>query len=393
MADLGYSGHSARHLLDPKRRPKHASGGARTAGVSLYEAPVMQSEDPARRSFELANAIVPLDSDADSVYAYDADEYQQLLREAPWRKDPHYFQRVRISAVALLKMVLHTRMGGGLEVMGLMQGKVCARTRTMYVMDAFALPVEGTETRVNAQNEAYEYMVDYVEMSRSVDRPENAIGWYHSHPGYGCWLSGIDVQTQRTNQQQDPFVAVVIDPNRTMTAGHVDIGAFRTYPEGYKKDKDAQPRTSVPTVKSEDFGAHVDEYYPLTVDYFKSSLDTRLFETLWHKYWTHALAHSPTQLQHAIAERAEADLVAKLRQVATTQSSAAGPMSAALPGGVRETMRDADTDTAAVLLAQHFERRMREQLLAQTSRDAAKIAEASRFAALWQTLKAEVYGA
>lgn len=29
----------------------------------------------------------------------------------------------------------------------------------------------------------------------------------------------------------DPFLAVVIDPNRTISAGKVDIGAFRTYPE------------------------------------------------------------------------------------------------------------------------------------------------------------------
>jgi len=44
-----------------------------------------------------------------------------------------------------------------------------------------------------------------------VGRLENIIGWYHSHPGYGCWLSGIDVNTQMTNQQyQDPFVAVVV---------------------------------------------------------------------------------------------------------------------------------------------------------------------------------------
>lgn len=32
-------------------------------------------------------------------------------------------------------------------------------------------------------------------------RPENLVGWYHSHPGYGCWLSGIDVGTQMTNQK------------------------------------------------------------------------------------------------------------------------------------------------------------------------------------------------
>ena len=66
-----------------------------------------------------------------------------------------------------------------------------------------------------------------------VGRLENAIGWYHSHPGYGCWLSGIDVSTQMLNQNfQDPFVAIVIDPVRTISAGKVNLGAFRTYPKG-----------------------------------------------------------------------------------------------------------------------------------------------------------------
>ena len=53
-------------------------------------------------------------------------------------------------------------------------------------------------------------------------RLENVVGWYHSHPGYGCWLSGIDVSTQMLNQQfQEPFLAVVIDPTRTVSAGKV----------------------------------------------------------------------------------------------------------------------------------------------------------------------------
>ena len=58
------------------------------------------------------------------------------------------------------------------------------------------------------------------------------VGWYHSHPGYGCWLSGIDVSTQSIQQQyQEPFLAIVVDPHRTIAAGKVEIGAFRTYPE------------------------------------------------------------------------------------------------------------------------------------------------------------------
>ena len=46
------------------------------------------------------------------------------------------------------------------------------------------------------------------------------MGWYHSHPGYGCWLSGIDVGTQMSGQQgQEPWLSVVVDPLRTMSAG------------------------------------------------------------------------------------------------------------------------------------------------------------------------------
>lgn len=50
--------------------------------------------------------------------------------------------------------------------MGLMQGKTDGDA--IIVMDAFALPVEGTETRVNAQADAYEYMVDYSQTNKQV---------------------------------------------------------------------------------------------------------------------------------------------------------------------------------------------------------------------------------
>lgn len=130
---------------------------------------------------------------------------------------------------------MHARSGGNIEIMGLMQGKV--QDDAIIVMDAFALPVEGTETRVNAQSEGYEYMVEYMRVIKQVGRLENAVGWYHSHPGYGCWLSGIDVDTQVLNQQyQEPFLAIVIDPTRTVSAGRVDIGAFRTYPQVGHRD-------------------------------------------------------------------------------------------------------------------------------------------------------------
>lgn len=72
---------------------------------------------------------------------------------------------------------MHARSGGTLEVMGLMLGKVDGNT--MIVMDAFALPVEGTETRVNAQAAAYEYMAAYIESAKSVC--ENSSLWQQTY--------------------------------------------------------------------------------------------------------------------------------------------------------------------------------------------------------------------
>ncbi len=76
---------------------------------------------------------------------------------------------VRISALALLKMAMHAKSGGNLEIMGMLYGKV--QGDTFIVIDAFALPVEGTETRVNAQAEAYEYMVDFAETNKVDTQP------------------------------------------------------------------------------------------------------------------------------------------------------------------------------------------------------------------------------
>ncbi|CDH56438.1 cop9 signalosome complex subunit 5a-like [Lichtheimia corymbifera JMRC:FSU:9682] len=279
--------------------------------------------ETARKNWELENNIVTVDPAQDQIYYYDAQKNKDALEQKPWKTNPNHYKHVKISAIALIKMVMHARSGGNIEVMGLMQGKV--HGDTMIIMDAFGLPVEGTETRVNAQNEAYEYMVSYMEQAKEVGRLENAIGWYHSHPGYGCWLSGIDVNTQMLNQQfQEPWVAVVIDPNRTMSAGKVDIGAFRTYPKDYKApDEGPSQYQTIPLSKIEDFGVHAKSYYSLEVSHFKSVLDTQLLEVLWNKYWVNTLSQSPLLTNRDYSTQQMADLAQKLKQ---TNNSMTGRM-------------------------------------------------------------------
>jgi COP9 signalosome complex subunit 5 len=119
----------------------------------------------AQKTWELANQIQEVNS-IEEIYKYDEEGHRNLLNEKPWEKSVDYFKSVKVSALALLKMVIHARSGGNIEVMGLLLGKVDGQT--MFVMDSFALPVEGTETRVNAHVQAYEYMVTYTGMAKQV---------------------------------------------------------------------------------------------------------------------------------------------------------------------------------------------------------------------------------
>lgn len=53
------------------------------------------------------------------------------------------------------------------------------------------------------------------------------VGWYHSHPGFGCWLSGVDINTQQSFEAlSERAVAIVIDPIQSVK-GKVVIDAFR----------------------------------------------------------------------------------------------------------------------------------------------------------------------
>lgn len=67
--------------------------------------------------------------------------------------------------------------------------------------DCFALPVEGTESRVVADDESV--MAHMVKLSEQLQKTRNErfIGWYHSHPfdveaHSHCFLSATDVSTQ-----------------------------------------------------------------------------------------------------------------------------------------------------------------------------------------------------
>jgi proteasome lid subunit RPN8/RPN11 len=124
-------------------------------------------------------------------------------------------------------------------------------------------------------------MIQYLEACEKTNKEEPGLGWYHSHPGYGCWLSGIDVDTQNFNQKfQDPWLAIVVDPVRTIAQGKVQLGAFRTYPDDFKPSEGESSWQSVPLDKIKDFGVRREKvsFVVLTFFFFRC---TRIGTISW----------------------------------------------------------------------------------------------------------------
>ncbi|MFS7956923.1 putative COP9 signalosome complex subunit 5 protein [Helianthus anomalus] len=95
----------------------------------------------------------------------------------------------------------------------------------------------------------------------------------------------------------------------------VEIGAFRTYPEGCKpSDEPLSEYQTIPLNKIEDFGVHCKLYHSLDVTYFKSSLDCHLLDLLWNKYWVNTLLSSPLLGNGDYVVGQISDLAKKLEQ-------------------------------------------------------------------------------
>lgn len=133
-------------------------------------------------------------------------------------------EQIHISSLALLKMLKHCRSGVPFEVMGLMVGEI-HDDYTISVIDVFSMPQKGTTISVESVDPVFQQQ--FMDMMKQVGRSENVVGWYHSHPGFGPWLSGTDIETQKSQEQLNPrAVAVVLDPVQSVK-GKVVIDAFR----------------------------------------------------------------------------------------------------------------------------------------------------------------------
>lgn len=201
-------------------------------------------------------------------------------------------ETVYISSLALLKMLRHGRAGVPMEVMGLMLGEF-VDDFTVRVVDVFAMPQSGTGVSVEAVDPVFQMKM--MEMLRQTGRPESVVGWYHSHPGFGCWLSSVDINTQQSFEQLTPrAVAVVVDPIQSVK-GKVVIDAFRLInPQSLMLGQEPRQSTSnlghlnKPSIQALIHGLNR-HYYSIGINYRKTALEENMLMNLHKHPWTEAL--------------------------------------------------------------------------------------------------------
>lgn len=210
-------------------------------------------------------------------------------------------EQIYISSLALLKMLKHGRAGVPMEVMGLMLGEF-VDDYTVKVVDVFAMPQSGTGVSVEAVDPVFQTKM--LDMLKQVGRPEMVVGWYHSHPGFGCWLSGVDINTQQSFEALNArAVAVVVDPVQSVK-GKVVIDAFRLIsPQTMMLGQEPRQTTSnlgalnKPSIQALIHGLNR-HYYSIGINYRKNELEEAMLLNLSKKAWTSGLTLGDYE-QHA----------------------------------------------------------------------------------------------
>lgn len=116
------------------------------------------------------------------------------------------------------------------EVMGLMLGGFYTHEKSSYalVRDAVTTDLEASSVRVRFDRAGFERLFESLE---NCAFDYIIVGWYHSHPGHGCFLSSTDIKTQECLFKDRHHSALVLDPvGEEIRAFYLEDGEVRERP-------------------------------------------------------------------------------------------------------------------------------------------------------------------
>lgn len=136
-----------------------------------------------------------------------------------------------------------------------------------------ALETEGSAVRLQFTSKSWEYISDII---RDEFPDLMIVGWHHSHPGLGVFMSETDRSTQKSFYFNDWNVAVVVDPIQQKTgwfAGADCIPLARTQVLVYEENKTSPDmiNQAYPSVEETDKRQKNKEIYSVQKWQFKAS--------------------------------------------------------------------------------------------------------------------------
>jgi len=107
----------------------------------------------------------------------------------------------------------HARKGIPYEIGGFLLGIVGEWRGERYLLVTHALPVPSQSTRVTVQLLSSN-VVEVVNKINRLKREKGVyvVGWYHSHPGYTCYPSRLDLKSHSTYFRESYQVGLILDP-------------------------------------------------------------------------------------------------------------------------------------------------------------------------------------
>lgn len=118
---------------------------------------------------------------------------------------------VYILSETLGKILQHCKSQVPYEAIGFLVGKDYSWLGKMYVQIDGAIFGKTLASQVRVEFDEG-VMGEIVTELRQKYSGKKVVGWYHSHPGYGCFMSSTDIETQKACFREPYHIALVVDP-------------------------------------------------------------------------------------------------------------------------------------------------------------------------------------
>jgi len=172
--------------------------------------------------------------ECDDVYKPTEKPFQEFTAE---RDIPSKFSQVYILEEARSDLIRHLEADVRVEHGGILFGQAYTDPECgiyVEITAAVAAPATiGTGAHLEFTPDSWQGIMDY---TKAAHPAANIVGWYHSHPNIGVFMSGTDMRTQQAFFRHPWCLSIVYDPVRRQIGYFLGEKAKRVKPIRFREE-------------------------------------------------------------------------------------------------------------------------------------------------------------